>query len=238
MKILKNKKILISSISILSLGLILLFVFLINRTPAEVLNSNISFSDLSEDSLTSGSAAASYRYYENYDQADKYADTVVIGDVIKVNEPEELVLGEATNTIIGEKEPLSYVYTVSEVKVIKVIKGKYSSGDIIKIKQYGGVYKDREYSLEGIKYYQTGERHIFFLKSYGDTPSSTVNPQQGDMLIKDGKTSARNKVQFIKDNISEDLAVSALKDRVKYLKDKKNDNSNKSEQSTDLGNEN
>ena len=58
------------------------------------------------------------------------------------------------------------------------------------------------------------------------------------MLIKDGKTSARNKVQFIKDNISEELAVSALKDRVKYLKDKKNDNSNKLEQSTDLGNEN
>ncbi len=236
MKIL-NKKLLISSLSILFLGLILLIVFFINRTPVEVLNNNISFNDLSDTSSTPGSASASYRYYENYDQADKKADTVVIGEVIKVNEPEELVTGETTNTITGEKESVSHVYTVSEIKINKVIKGNYSAGDIIKIKQYGGLYKDREYSMDGIKYYQLGERHIFFLKSYGDAPCSTINPQQGDMLIKDGKTSARNKVQFIKDNISEDLAESTLKERVKYLKDKKNDNSDKSQQSADIINE-
>ena len=128
------------------------------------------------------------------------------------------MLGEATNTITGEKELLSYVYTVSEVKVIEVIKGKYSTGDIIKIKQYGGAYKDREYSMDGIQYFQKGERHIFFLQSYEDAPSSTINPQQGDMLIEAGKIKARNKVQFIKDNISEDLAVKALKERIEALK--------------------
>ncbi len=218
MENLKNKKLLISSISALSLGLVLLAVFFINRTPVEVLNSNISFSDLSVNASTSGSASASYMYFKNYDQADEMADTVVIGEVIKVNEPEELVTGETINTITGEKEPVSHIYTVSEVKVTKVIKGKYSTDDIIKIKQYGGAYKDREYSMEGIQYYQKGERHIFFLQSYEDSPCDTINPQQGDVLLKDGKIKARNKVQFIKDNISEDLAVKALKERVEALK--------------------
>ncbi|QNU67491.1 hypothetical protein EHE19_002910 [Ruminiclostridium herbifermentans] len=215
MENLKNKKLLISA---LSLGLVILTVFFINRTPVEVLNSNISFSDLSVNASTFGSASASYMYFKNYDQADEMADTVVIGEVIKVNEPEELVTGETINTITGEKEPISHIYTVSEVKVSKVIKGKYSPDDIIKIKQYGGAYKDGEYSMEGIQYYQEGERHIFFLQSYEDSPCDTINPQQGDMLLKDGKIKARNKVQFIKDDISEDLAVKALKERVEALK--------------------
>lgn len=218
MKILEDKKPLINLLSILSLGLILLFVFLINRTPVEVLNSNISFSDLSVNASTSGSASASYMYFKNYDQADEMADTVVIGEVIKVNEPEELITGETINTITGEKEPVSHIFTVSEVKVSKVIKGNYSPDDVIKIKQYGGAYKDREYSMEGIQYYQKGERHIFFLQSYEDSPCDTINPQQGDMLIKDGKIKARNKVQFIKDNVSEALAEKALKERVEALK--------------------
>lgn len=221
MKILEDKKPLINLLSILSLGLILLFVFLINRTPVEVLNSNISFSDLSVNASTSGSASASYMYFKNYDQADEMADTVVIGEVIKVNEPEELITGETINTITGEKEPVSHIFTVSEVKVSKVIKGKYSAGDIIKIKQFGGSYKEvgyDEHNMYGTVYYQTGERYLFFLESYDDSPCDPINPYQGDMLIKDGKTIARNKVQFIKENISEDLVVKALKERVEALK--------------------
>jgi hypothetical protein len=218
MRILENKKILVSSISTLFLGIVLLFIFLINRTPAEVLNDNISLSDLSVNTSTSGSASASYMYFKNYDQADEMADTVVIGEVIKVNDPEELVTGETINTITGEKEPISHIYTVSEVKVSKVIKGKYSPNDIIKIKQYGGAYKDKEYSMGGIKYYQEGERHIFFLQSYEDSPCDTINPSQGDILITNGKIRAPNKGQFIKDNISEDLAESTLKERVEALK--------------------
>ncbi len=222
MKILKNKKPLINSLSTLFLGLILLIIFFISRTPTEVLNNNISLSDISVN-VSMPNGTPSYMAYENYDEADDIVDTVVIGEVIKVNEPKELVTGETINTITGEKEPIGHIYTVSEVKVSKVIKGKYLPGDIIKIKQFGGSYKEVEYdehNMYGTVYYQAGERYLFFLVSYEseNVPCDPINPYQGDMLIKDGKTNARNKVQFIKENISEDLVVKALKERVEALK--------------------
>ncbi len=228
MKILNNKKLLISSISVLLLGLVILTLIYINRTPAEVLNHKISFSGISVNPSMPGGASAEYMYFKNYDQADEMADTVVIGDVIKVDDPKQLVIGETINTITGEKEPSSFLYTVSEVKISKVIKGKYLPGDIIKIKQLGGSYKEvgyDEHNMYGTMYYQKGERYVFFLVSYEDSPCSTINPQQGDMLIEDGKIKERNKVQFIKDNVSEDLAVKALKERVEALKAKDNKDS-------------
>ncbi|WP_133250181.1 hypothetical protein [Ruminiclostridium sufflavum] len=225
MEIIKNKKLLLSSIGVLLLVLLLLTVFFMIRTPAEVFNNNISFSGLSVNPPLPGGVLASYRYYENYDQADKYADTVVIGDVIEVDAPKELVTGKTVNTLTGEGEPVSHVYTVSEIKISKVIKGRYFPGDVVKIKQFGGAYKEIEYderNMYGTVYYQTGERHIFFLESYEDSPCSTINPQQGDILIENGKIKASNKVQFIKDNISEELAEKALKERIEALKDRNN----------------
>jgi hypothetical protein len=227
MKTSENKRPLIKSTGTLFWGVFLLIIFIINRTPTEVFNSNISFSDISMTSMPGG-MSASYRYYKNYDEADSHADTVLIGDVIKVNDPKELITGEVINTINGEKETISHIYTVSEVKVSKVIKGKCLPGDIIKIKQLGGAYKEFEYdehNMYGTMYYQKGERYIFFLQSYENSPCSTINPQQGDMLIKDGKIKARNKVQFIKESISEDLAIKALRERVEALKVRDNKNS-------------
>lgn len=230
MKTIKCKKILISSLITLLLGIIIVYVFIINRTPVEVLNDNITFTGIGNINPTlPGGMCADYMYYQNYDQVDKRADTVIIGDVIKVDDPKQVVVGKTTNTITGEAEPISYIYTVSEVKVSKVIKGKSLPGDIIKVKQLGGSYKETEYdehNMYGTVYYQAGDRYLFFLESYENSPSSTINPQQGDMLIKDGKIIARNKIQFVKDNVSENQAVKALKKRVEELKVK---NSNKSQ---------
>ncbi len=224
MKILANKKLLIIPVI---LGVVIVLLFLINKTPSEVLRSNIALSDFSVNDSTPGSASASYMYFENYEQADKMADTIVIGDVVKVNAPAELVTGEATNFITGEKEPMSHVFTVSEIRVDKVIKGKYSPGEIIKIKQYGGAYNGNEYKIADEIYYKVGERYIFFLESYQDSPCMTINPYQGDMLIVNGKTKANNKIQFISDNVSEDIAENALREKVKSLKNKKENYSGK-----------
>ncbi len=227
MKIINNKKLLFSSICVLLLGAVLLTIFPINRAHLKVLNENISFDGINVNSSIPGGIFASYNYYKNFDQVDDIADTVVIGDVINVDDPKQLVTGETTNTITGEKEPISHICTVSEVKVSKAIKGKFLPGDIIKIMQFGGSYKEvgyDEHNMYGTIYYQKGERYIFFLsryEEYYDNACFTISPQQGDMLIKDGKTSARNKVQFIKDNASEDLVEKALKERVEALKAKK-----------------
>jgi hypothetical protein len=226
MKILNKKRLLISSIVVL--GAILLTIFLIHRIHVEVINENISFDGINVNPPMPGGICADYNYYKNYDQVDDVADTVVIGDVIKVNEPEKVVVGETTNTITGEIEQNTHIYVFSEVKVSKVIKGKYLPGDIIKIAQFTGPYKEvgyDEHNMYGIMYYQKGERYIFFLSRYEDGTCSTVNPQQGDMLIEDGKTSARNKVQFIKENVSEALVEKALKERVEALKAKENKDS-------------
>lgn len=219
MSIIKNKKVCILLL-LLIVGLFSLVIFATSMKPVEVLRNNISLEDIPA-AKTTGIASASYKYFKNYDEANKMSDTIIIGDVVKVNQPEELVTGETINTVTGEKEPLSHVFTVSEIKVTKAIKGKYSVGDIIKVKQYGGVYGNKSYELDGEKYLKEGERHLLFLQSYENSPCSIINPYQGDMPVIDGKIKATNKIQFINDKISEDKAAEVLKDRVERLEQDK-----------------
>jgi hypothetical protein len=217
MRIFKGKKMFIPLVILL--GVVIACILKINMEPAEVLRNSISMSELSVNKSTSATSSASYAYFENYDQADEMADTIIIGDVIKVNELEELITGESTNTITGEKVSMSHVFTVSEIKVNKAIKGNYSPGDIIQVKQYGGLYKGTKYSISGENYFKSGERHIFFLQSYkNNSPCSPINPQQGDMLIVDGKMKKTNNIQLINDNVSETQAEKALKDKIENLK--------------------
>jgi len=203
MSILKRKSVII--LILLLSSIVLLAIGYINMQPKEVLRNHIELSNHIPNST--GPVMASYPYYETYDSADQFTDLIIIGNVVKVNDPEEIVTGEATNTFTGEKVPVSHTFIVSEIEVSKVMKGDLTPGEKMKIKQF--------YNLGEEKIFQEGERHIFFLQSYeNDIPCSTINPQQGDMLIVDGKIKKSNEIQFINDGVTERLAVKAMKDRI------------------------
>lgn len=146
---------------------------------------------------TSMSIKSDYKVYEDNESLISDADTIIIGNVIKVNEPEEMVIGKAIeNTevedIAGNDEykpekDVSFIYTVSEVQILKVLKGDCIVGDIIKVKQLGDVNNPQYH--EGIEYYKQNSRQIFFLRTFPETnvPASALNPTQGQIDLTDNK---------------------------------------------------
>lgn len=192
---------------------ILVTMILINIQPDQVLRKNIELSNINTP-RSGGAVQASFPYYDSYDTADKATDLIVIGDVVKVNPPEELVTGEATNTITGNKVSVGHMFIVSEIEVSKVIKGKCTPGEIIKVKQL--------FQLSDETIFQLGERHIFFLQCYENgIPCSTINPQQGNVRIVDGKIRKTNDIQLISNGVPEDTALEEIKERIEYINNNK-----------------
>jgi hypothetical protein len=220
---LKKKKVLIPAVALITIVILALAKY--NMQPIDVFlnvsdnttinNSNNSTIDNPNADIPQVVSSGSYSYYDNFDEADRRANLIIVGEVVKVNEPEEIRVGAFTTDI----------YTVSEFRVDKVIKGDAAVGDIVKVKQIGGEYKGIERVEGGIEYYKLGERHILFLKSYKDgkykSPCSPINPHQGSMKILNGKTKKTNNFQFINDDIPEDALVTAVKEKVEKNKTKK-----------------
>ena len=215
MKLVKRHKVICTLSFLLMLGLFFVTIHCMNTTP-KVLKSSISPADL--PTYTSQIDAISV-FFENYEQANSYCDAIVIGNIEKVHAPQELISGEATNRLTGEKETLTDIFTVSDIQVSKVIKGNVSPGETIQVKQYGGLFNGIEHRIDGIEFFKQGERHIFFLRGFKNkSPYSCINDTQGDILIVDGKVLANNKVKFVNDNVREDDLVKVLKEKVEQIK--------------------
>ncbi|OPX43163.1 hypothetical protein CLHUN_29130 [Ruminiclostridium hungatei] len=222
----KIKKRIILSLLAVALILVSAFIFL-NQRPIEVF-SDISSGNISRASSTDNTnntdneptkimSYASYAYYKNGEELATIADLIFIGRVVKVNAPEELQIGDSTKDI----------YTVSEFRVEKVIKGNINKGDIIKVKQIGGLYNGFLRIEKGIEFFKDGENRLLFLETFDSdeykykTPASPINPQQGSMLIVNGKTRKSNDFQIINDSVPEDSVVDAIKKEIKNIKDEK-----------------
>ena len=218
MSMLRSKKLIIPIVAIAAI-IITLIAFNMQSTDVFTKVSFGEIVDLSNNkpskSLNRLIASGSYTYYNNYEELDKRADLVLVGEVIKVNPPEEIKISSNNDTS---------VYTVSEFRVDKAIKGNKKPGDIVKVKQYGGNYNgvDHIESETGSGYYQLGERYMLFLASYEEAewevPCSPINPLQGSMIISNGKTKRTNNYQFINDNVPEDTLVKAIKEKVDKIK--------------------
>lgn len=214
-----TKKLSIPLIAIAAIIMVTLIAYNMQSTDVFTKVSFGEIVDLSNNkpskSLNRQIASGSYTYYNNYEELDKRADLVLVGEVIKVNPPEEIKISSNNDTS---------VYTVSEFRVDKAIKGNIKRGDIVKVKQYGGIYNGVEHieSETGSGYYQLGERYMLFLASYEEAewevPCSPINPLQGSTKIINGKTKRSNNYQFINDSVPEDTLVKAIKEKVDKIK--------------------
>ena len=219
MSMLKSKKLIIPTVAMATLIIVALIAYNVQSTDVFTKVSFGEIVNLSDNkpskSLNRQIASGSYTYYNNYDELDKRANLVLVGEVIKVNPPEEIKISSNNDTMI---------YTVSEFRVDKAIKGNIKQGDIVKVKQYGGNYNgvDHIESETGSGYYQLGERYMLFLASYEEAewevPCSPINPLQGSTKIINGKTKRTNNYQFINDNVPEDTLVKAIKEKADKIK--------------------
>ncbi|MBS3970767.1 MAG: hypothetical protein KGZ94_11720, partial [Clostridia bacterium] len=130
-----------------------------------------------------------YMDYFIYDDINSIIDetpVIVVGKIIKDNIPEKI------NINIGEhreEKPFNLIFTVSELEVDKVIKGGVNVGDVIKIKQMGGSYKEEVLKVDEIEYLKEGQFGVFFLSIYPgwDIPADLKNPYQGFVEIVEGE---------------------------------------------------
>ena len=144
-------------------------------------------------SANSAGSACDWRMYNNSDQLIDAASLIVKGSIEKVYPSEDIVIGEAVNAETGEMKAIKSLYTVVDVRVIKVYKGNVKEGDIIQVKQWGGIDKDKHFAVRDVEYYKPNEKRFFFLETYDDgTPASPLNGLQGDFKITNGKIKLRD----------------------------------------------
>ena len=127
--------------------------------------------------------------YDSPEELTSAADIIIEGVVTntktgvlskkKYDFPETLSKADKDKALTSPESNL--VETISEVKVLKVIKGDIKEGSKISINQIGGETETEKIIIDGVKYFNKGESHFFFIKNINGI-YSTLNPEQGDIL--------------------------------------------------------
>ena len=153
-----------------------------------------------------------YPVYNDVDTLSNDAKIIVTGSIIKDSVTREININAGENR---DKAPTNFIYTISELKVEKVLKGDVKVGDILEIKQAGGTDTNKTTLVEGAKYLRTDDRGLFFLseKYVFDIPYDMINPDQGFVQFDDGKTKNTDKKVFT-DNLKEEDIISKVKQSV------------------------
>jgi len=115
---------------------------------------------------------ADYPYYPNVESITNAANLIIVGEVVTAREVKNLAVDSTPNKTDKETTP----YTLSTVKVIEVIKGNVSVGEVITVKQLGDYIHKPEETLYRMKgYLEKGTEHLMFLCEYEDSPYSAVS---------------------------------------------------------------
>jgi len=153
-----------------------------------------------------------YRHYDygawdSVKELSAESDAMFKGMVISVHSPEVMVTGYITSG--GSNETLRDVYTVSEICVEKVMKGDLKPGDVVQIRQLGGLYNGTEYPTDHPEILTKNMGGIFFVKLNGNMPAELINPSQGWVKIVDGKVNNRLENQSYKKHyiVADDLTL-------------------------------
>jgi hypothetical protein len=126
-----------------------------------------------------------YPYYPDVASITDAADVIIVGEVVKAKDVQNLIV----NKTPGQSHKTTTPYTVSQVKVIKPIKGKVNAGDILTVKQLGDYKRKPEVTLHEMNGYLSKDtEQLMFLCEYDDSPYSAVNPGQGVIEVRDGTT--------------------------------------------------
>lgn len=125
-----------------------------------------------------------YAVYNTESSIINAATDIIVGEVISTKS--EKIKIAFTEGRKYEKDEDKMVYTISEVKVIRTLKGDIKTGDIIQVKQLGDGKRIIDQTVvENGGYYVKGDKKIFFLKSFKEfgVPYSVVNPIQGQIAF-------------------------------------------------------
>lgn len=159
-----------------------------------------------------------YPYYPDVESITDAADVIIVGEVTKAREVKNLMVDRTPNKSDKEATP----YTLSTIKVLRVIKGDLNIGDVITIKQLGDYRNKPEATLHEMDGYLLKDtEQLMFLCEYENSPYSPVNPAQGIIEVRNGVLHSNNKYSLfgystdtanaIRTDNSLDVAVEAIK---------------------------
>ncbi len=124
--------------------------------------------------------------FSSIDEMLDKSSLVVVGTVVGVEKPQDININGAEDR---DKNPIYRVYTVSNLKIDKLLKGDVAVGDIISIKQQGGETDKQIVETDGIKYLMVGDKGLFFLETYlNGVPCDMLNPYQASVVERNGVT--------------------------------------------------
>lgn len=122
-------------------------------------------------------------YYPDVENITKAADVIIIGDVVSAKSVEQIKISEKRPEDLKTNLP----YTISTVKVSRVLKGDINVGDVISVRQMGDHKRRPESTLQRINgYLSKNQECLMFLAEFDDLPYAPLNPGQGIIWIKEG----------------------------------------------------
>ncbi|MFM9329852.1 hypothetical protein [Paenibacillus mesotrionivorans] len=121
---------------------------------------------------------ADWHSFKSIEELALYSDLIVVGVVEQVKNPVK------RNMSLSENQPPLYeIATLSDVKVTEVLKGNVKGGDLIEIKQEGGLYEGTQYVTDGVEFVKEKGEYILFLRAFdkykANVPYAIINPKQG-----------------------------------------------------------
>lgn len=131
-----------------------------------------------------------YPSYENQSEMENASDIIISGKILN-SSVKTINIKVPSNSYDPQKNPgkdgkntaddENLVYTVSKVMVGVVYKGQnIKSGDIIEVKQLGGLVNNVLYKEENTNPFNNNKEYVMFLKEYENgIPYSLINPIQG-----------------------------------------------------------
>lgn len=125
-----------------------------------------------------------YAMYDTESSMISAASDIIVGEVI--NTKSEKIKIAFTEGRKYENDEDKMMYTISEVMVIRTLKGDINTGDIIQVKQLGDGKRIIDKTVvDNGGYYVKGDKKIFFLKSFKEfgVPYSVINPIQGQIAF-------------------------------------------------------
>lgn len=177
------------------------------------------------------------------DELTIYADWITYQDQESlVRNSEAILSGEIINVDNSVKVPIQYVfpdkvteeqkeavlnsgaaydlYTVSEVRVDKVIKGEFKEGDTIKVYQLGGENEKLQANEANTNYYKKGNRYLLFATRFSNDTADKykvlpINAIQGEIQIINGKTKVHKDNRLFKSDLSEADLVKTIKEKIR-----------------------
>ncbi len=153
-----------------------------------------------------------YPSYESLEEVIKESKIAIKAEIVD-KYVKEIQVGS-----YGNGEPISHLYTVSKVKVVKSLKGTLKEGDMVYVKQLGDGCRVIANNFDVEDYFKIGQQYYLFLdsseKDSALMPYSCLNPQQGCLKIEDGKIIGID-LHTLKRKFSNEVSIEDFEDQVK-----------------------